>query len=129
VVAGLAAIVVAALAFRALEQNAGPRLHATLVSATTIRVFWVAAISYAVFMFALKNILMLIILSRADVAARCMAIALAANVVVGFIVSRSIDFAGSVVGLFVGSLVLAVITHQQIRSVLRELDYNYYAAF
>jgi len=129
VVAGLAAIVVAALAFRALEQNAGPRLHATLVSATTIRVFWVAAISYAIFMFALKNILMLIILSRADVAARCMAIALAANVVVGFIVSRSIDFAGSVVGLFVGSLVLAVITHQQIRSVLRELDYNYYAAF
>lgn len=125
----VAAIALAAVAVRALERFPDPQLHASLTSSTAMNVFWVAVIAYGIFMFALRNILMLMILSRADVAARSMAIALAVNIVCGFVVSRAVHFSGSVVGLLAGSLVLAVITDRNVRSLFRELDYSYYAAF
>lgn len=128
-VSAVLAIVLAAAAVKALERFPDPQLHASLTSSTTVSVFWIAAISYAIFMFALQNILMLMILSRADLAARSMAVALVVNIVCGFVVSRAVHFSGSVVGLLAGSLVLAIITDRNVRSVFRELDYNYYAAF
>lgn len=125
----IVAIAVAALAMNGVARFADPRLLATLRTATTIRVFWLAAISYAIFMFALQNILMLMILSRADIASRAIGIALVVNIAAGFAISRAVHFSGAIAGLLAGSLVLAVMTHQQLRRVLRELDYNYYAAF
>jgi len=126
---GVVAVVLSAAAFSALGRFPDPRLQATLASATTVRVFWVAAISYAIVMFALQSILQLMILSRADLAVRAIATSLVFNFAVGFVVSRSIHYSGSVVGLLAGSIVLAVLAHRSLRQVLSELDYYYYAAY
>jgi len=96
---------------------------------TTIVVFWTAAVSYGVLMFALQNLLMLMVLSRADLAVRATAMALAVNVVVGFIVSRAVHYSGSVMGLLAGSIALAILSNRKLRQVMAELDFSYYAAF
>jgi hypothetical protein len=128
-VAAIVALGAAAAVFAMLPRFAPLRLQETLASATTTRVFWIAAIAYAIFMFALQNVLMLMILSRADLAARSIGIALVFNIVAGFVVSRAVDYSGAVAGLLIGSIVLAVITFRHVRRVLSELDYSYYAAF
>lgn len=123
------AVILAAQVFHTLERYPDPRLQASLASATTLRVFWVAAVSYAIFMFALQNVLMLMTLSRAELAARAMAISLLINFIVGWVFSRSIDYSAAIFGLLAGSIALAVLAHRDLRRVLRELDYYYYAAF
>lgn len=125
----LVSIGVAAVCLNLLSAMAEPRLQTTLNSPTTIRVFWLAAISYAVFMFALQSVLMLMVLSRAELAVRALGLALLANVVIGFAVSRSIHYSGAVAGLLVGSIVLAVLANRELRRVLKDLDYYYYAAY
>lgn len=127
--AAVAAIGLASAAVKALMRFPNPRLHDSLISPTTMRVFWIAAISYAIFMFALQNILMLMILSRADLAVRSIATSLVVNIIVGFVLSRSIHYSGSAGGLLAGSIALAILSYRQLRGVLGELDYNYYAAF
>jgi membrane associated rhomboid family serine protease len=126
---GIVAVGMAALVVSALQQFPDERLQEGLAAPETMRVFWVAAISYAIFMFALQKILMLMILSRADVAVRVMAIALLINFTTGFALSRSVDYAASVFGLLAGSIVLAALAHRRLRQVLVELDYYYYAAY
>lgn len=129
VVVAAAAVGIAALVLFALGGFPDERLQASLASTTTNVVFWVAAVSYAVFMYALLNILILMILSRADLAVRATAIALAVNVVAGFVLSRAVHYSGAIGGLLAGSIVLAVLSFRSIRDVLDELDYSYYAAF
>jgi hypothetical protein len=128
-VAAIVAVALASAAVKALMRYPNPRLLDSLMSLTTMRVFVIASVSYAIFMFALQNILMLMILSRADLAVRSIAASLAVNVTVGFVISRSIHYSGSVLGLLAGSILLAILTYRQLRGVLGELDYNYYAAF
>jgi hypothetical protein len=123
------AILVAGASVGFLRTLPYPRLQDALVSATTMRVFWVAALSYAIFMFALRDILLLMTLSRADLAVRAMAVALAVNVAVGFTMSRAFHYSASVAGLFAGCVVLAVLSHRSVRRILVELDYHYYAAY
>ena len=112
-----------------LRVNAGPRFHEPLISATTTRVFWIASVSYVIYMFAVQNMLMLLTLSRVDLAARAIAIALAVNVTVGFICSRAIGYSLAVAGLLAGSVALYLLTRHAVSRVLGELDYYYYAAY
>jgi hypothetical protein len=128
-ICAVVALVSAAAAIRALGHFPDPRLQESLASSTTVRVFWVAAISYAIFLFALQRVLMLMTLSRADLAVHAIATAVLTNIVVGFIISRSIHYSGSVFGLLAGSIALAVLAHRNLRRVLGELDYYYYAAY
>ncbi|HUR79932.1 MAG TPA: exopolysaccharide Pel transporter PelG [Thermoanaerobaculia bacterium] len=104
-------------------------IHDALLAATTARVFVVAAISYVIFMFALQNVLILLTLSRVELAVRAVAIALAANVAVGFICSRAIHYSSAVFGLLTGAVTLAFLTARAMRTVLGELDYHYYSAY
>lgn len=124
-----ASVAAAFVVATALRDYPNPQLQESLASTTTVRVFWIASVSYAIFMFALRNILILLSLSRADLAIRVMAIALGANVLVGFVMSRAIHYSGAALGLLAGSIVLAVLAHRQLRTVLRDLDYYYYAAY
>jgi hypothetical protein len=128
-IAATAAIAVAAAAVNAVRGLPYPRLQELLASETTMRVFWAAAVSYAIFMIALQSLLILMTLSRADLAARAMGAALVVNLVVGFAVSRSLHYSGAVVGLLAGSLTLAIIARRQLHRVFNELDYYYYAAY
>ena len=126
---GIVSVGVAAAAADLLRTVSDPALQESLTSATTTRVFWLAAISYAIFMLALQSILMLVILSRVDLAVRAMGIAFAVNIIAGFVISRSIHYSGSVVGLLAGCIVLAVLAHRSVRRLLGDLDYYYYAAY
>jgi hypothetical protein len=112
-----------------VREHASPRFQEPLASVTTTRVFWIASVSYGVLMFAVQNMLMLLTLSRVELVARAVAVALAVNVTVGFICSRAIDYSFAVVGLLAGSIVLYVLTRRAMRLVLNELDYAYYAAY
>ncbi len=129
IVGGVIAVGVAALVVQAVRAYPDPRLQEGLAAEATMRVFWVAAVSYAIFMFALRNVLTLLILMRAGLAARAMGISLVVNATVGYAISRSVHYSGAVFGLLAGCLCLAVLTHREMRAVLRELDYHYYAGF
>jgi hypothetical protein len=126
---GVAAVGLASVAAELLRAVPDPQLQESLRSETTIRVFWLAAIAYAIFMLALQSILMLVILARVDLAVRAMAIAFAVNIAAGFVISRSVHYSGSVVGLLAGCIVLAVLGHRSVRRLLGDLDYYYYAAY
>jgi hypothetical protein len=128
-IGGLVALAATAGLVRALREFPDPLLQAGLASDTTMRVVVVAAVSYAIFMFSLRNVLTLMMLMQAGLAARAIGIALVVNVVVGYVVSRSVHFSGAVFGLLAGCICLAVLTHREMRGLLRELDYHYYAGF
>ena len=127
--AGVVAVAAAAGLVRLLRQFPDDRLQAGLASATTMRVFAVAAVSYAIFMFALRNVLTLMMLVQPGLAARAIGVSLAVNVIIGYVVSRSLHYSGAVFGLLAGSVCLAVLTHREMRLLLRDLDYHYYAGF
>ncbi len=129
---GIAAVVALAVAWAVvamLRQLPYPRLHEALTAAVTMRVFAAAAFAYIVFMFAVRNLLLLLTLSRIDEAVRSVAIALAADVVAGFICSRALHYAAAVAGLVAGAIVLAFMAGRAARRVLASLDYYYYAAY
>jgi hypothetical protein len=128
-VGGALAVMVAGFVVDVLRTYPDPRLQEGLASETTVRVFWIAAIAYAVLMFALRNVLTLMILMRADLAARAIGISLVVNVTAGYAISRSLHYSGSVYGLLAGCVCLAFLTHRAMRAVLNELDFHYYAGF
>jgi hypothetical protein len=128
-IAGLLAIAVAAVVVRALRAFPDPRLQEGLASETTMRVFWVAAVSYAIFMFALRNVLTLMIVMRAGAAAEAIGISVVVNIIVGYAISRSVHYSGAVFGLLAGCVCLALLTHRAMRAVLRDFDYHSYAGF
>lgn len=123
------AVLIAFAVFIAARSLPHATLHQNLMAVTTTRVFYVAAVSYAIFMIGVQNILVLLTLSRADVAVRIVGAALLVNVVVGFTLSRSLHYAAAIVGLFCGAVTLLVLSRKRLRAVLRELDYFYYAAY
>jgi hypothetical protein len=125
----LVAATIAVLVTLVLRQMPSLPIHQALLTSTATNVFIVATISYVIFMFALQNILMLLTLSRVELVVRAVAIALAANVTVGFVCSRAIHYSTAVFGLLTGAIVLAILTSRAMRAVLGELDYHYYAAF
>jgi len=120
---------VAATVFATLLRVASPRLHEALSSAVTLRVFVAASIGYVFFTFGVRNLLLLLTLSRIEPAVRCVAIALTADVVVGFVCSRAFHYAAAVSGFAAGSIVLAFVAGRAARRVLQRLDYYYFAAF
>jgi hypothetical protein len=129
---GLAAAVALALASLlvvALQQLDNPRFHEALTSPVTMRVFAAAAAGYAIFMFAVRNLLLLLTLSRVEAAVRSVAYALAADVAVGFVCSRAIGYWAAVAGVVAGAIVMNVVAARETRRVLEELDYAYYAAY
>lgn len=128
----LSAIVALALAgfvVGALREVPDERLHEALVSDETMRVFATAAIGYVFFMFGVRDLLLLLTLSRVEAAVQSVAWALAADVVVGFVCSRAIGYWAAVFGLVAGAIVLMVMARRATKGVLAQLDYSYYAAY
>ena len=129
VILGLIAIVVARFAVTAVSHLPNDQIRIGITSHSAMTAFWFGAFGYALLMPAMQNTLLLLTLSRVELAVRAMAIALAANLIVGFICSRAIYYADAAAGLVAGSLVLFVITWLDLRRVGARLDYHYYAAF
>ncbi len=126
---GAIAIVVARFVVTAVSHLPNEQIRIGITSHSAMTAFWLGVFGYALLMPAMQNTLLLLTLSRVELAVRAMAIALAANLIVGFICSRAIYYADAAAGLVAGSLVLFVITWLDIRRVGARLDYHYYAAF
>ena len=129
---GFAAAVAVALAwatFVGLQGIDNDRLREVLASVVTLRVFVCAVVAYAVFMFAVRNLLVLLTLSRVEAAVRSVAWALAVDVVCGYVLSRAIGYWAAVGGLLAGAIVLCVVAARETRRALDDLDYTYYAAY
>ncbi len=127
--ASIFAVAIAVLVAMMLRRMPSLPIHQALLTSTATNVFIVATISYVIFMFALQNILILLTLSRVELAVRAVGIALAINVGVGFVCSRAIHYSSAVFGFLTGAIVLAILSGRAIRAVLDELDYHYYAAY
>lgn len=128
-ICSIVAVAIAVATTLVLRGMPSLRIHASLMSTTATVVFAGGAVAYVLFMFALQNILILLTLSRVELAVRAVAIALGVNVAVGFVCSRAIHYSAAVAGLMAGTIVLLTLTARATRRVLEELDYYYYAAF
>ena len=92
-------------------------------------VFWWAAAGYVFLVFGLFNSVFLFALSRPLFVLRSLIPALLVNVVVGFILSRTVSYEFAVVGLTAGSLVFLLISGYFARKTFQRLDYYYYSAY
>jgi hypothetical protein len=113
----------------ALRGVPNARFQEALTADVTIRVLPLAAVAYVFFMFAVRNLLLLLTLSRIEAAVRVVAIALVTDVAVGFVCSRAIAYWAAVAGLLAGAIVLSILASRAARQALDELDYSYYAAY
>lgn len=127
--AAVGAAMVAAATMFVLRGMTGLRMHETLASPAALRVFAVAVVSYVLLMFGLQNALILLTLSRVDLATRAVGLALTADLAVGFVLSRAMHYSAAVFGLLAGTAVLALVTGRSVRRVLDRLDHVYYAAW
>ncbi|HEU4889012.1 MAG TPA: hypothetical protein VFV49_14095 [Thermoanaerobaculia bacterium] len=128
----LAAVIALLLTYAlyiALRGVPNARFQEALASDVTLRVLPAAAVAYVFFMFAVRNLLLLLTLSRIDAAVRTVAIALVTDVAVGFVCSRAIAYWAAAAGLVAGSIVLSIVAARAARRALDELDYSYYAAY
>ena len=129
---GLAALIALGLTyalFIALQGVPNARFQEALNADVTMRVLPIAAAAYIFFMYAVRNLLLLLTLSRVDAAVRTVAIALVTDVAVGFVCSRAIAYWAAVLGLLAGSIVMCIFAARATRRALDELDYSYYAAY
>ena len=133
-VAILAACAVVAVAaaralFGVVARIPNRQIQWSIHTMTATTAFWAGAAGYALLMLALQNLLLLLTLSRVEVAARAVAIALAVNAVAGFVASRAFHYSYASFGLVAGAAALFAITWRDIRRAGEDLDYHYFAAF
>ncbi len=101
---------------------------AIVLSNTSRFVFIWALVAYAIVSVALMNALLLFCLSQPQMVYRSVLFACGTNMVLGFLLSRWVDYSWAVFGLLVGALVFAAFSSRQVLKVLRGLDYYLYSA-
>lgn len=94
---------------------------------TTLFTFIWAVIAYSILALALMNSLIMFCLAQPKMVSDSILIALIVDIVVGFLLSRWIEYNWAVVGLFLGSLVFTILTTRKALHVLKNLDYYLYA--
>lgn len=94
----------------------------------TYFVFVLAVIGYSVLAIALMNALILFSLAQPKLVSKPMLYALVADIAVGFVLSRWLDYSFAVIGLVVGATVFLVLSTRNVSKVLKNLDYYLYAA-
>lgn len=92
-----------------------------------IFVFLWAMIAYSILTVALMNAIILFSFSQPGVVSKSIFIALIVNFIIGFLLSRWVDYTWAVIGLFAGSLVFAILTCYQVIKLFNNLDYYLYA--
>jgi hypothetical protein len=95
---------------------------------TTYFVFIIALISYAILSIGLTNEVILFSISQPDMGARIMGVSLFINFIVGFAMSRWINYSWAIIGLLVGSIAFAVISTRCVLKVMNNFDYYIYVA-
>jgi hypothetical protein len=98
-------------------------------SPITFNVFFWGATGYSLLVVGLMNGVFFFALSRPFFVLRPIIIAIVTSLVVGFVLSRVIDYWWSVAGMAAGSLVFSILTTRYVIRVLKNLDYYYYSAY
>jgi len=95
----------------------------------SIKVCIFGGIGYLFFTWGMLNALYLFTLDSPKGPFRSILIACAVNLVVGFILSRTISYEYSVIGMVVGAAVFMILTLRDAITFFKKLDYHYYAAY
>ena len=98
------------------------------ISQITYFVFIVALFGYALTAVGLLNIEILFCLGQPKLANKCVIPALLVNILVGFLLSRWINYYYAVFGLLAGALTFVGTSIYMIRKVLKKIDYYLYVA-
>ena len=95
----------------------------------TVRVFWIASISYLFFAIALLHILHFFLLNRPGKALIPLATSILINFGVGFLASRWVSYDYADIGLLAGAVFLAIYTGLLFRHYIHHIDFYYYSAY
>ncbi|WP_291864636.1 hypothetical protein [Maribacter sp.] len=95
----------------------------------SIKVCVLGGIGYLLLTWGMLNSLYLFTLDSPKGPLRSIIIACLVNLVVGFILSRTISYEYSVVGMLVGAGLFMILTLREIIIFFKKLDYHYYAAY
>lgn len=98
------------------------------ISDTTYFVFLIALVGYAFTAMGLLNIELLFCITQPKMANKAIIPALLTTILVGFVLSRWIDYSYAVIGLAVGGIVFFALGTYQVLKVLKKLDYYLYTA-
>jgi hypothetical protein len=86
----------------------------------------VGLISYSIIAVALMNCVTLFSLSQPEMAAKTVLISLIINIIIGFLLSRWIEYYYSIFGLLGGAIVFLILSSRKILYVFKNLDYYLY---
>lgn len=92
-------------------------------------VYWVAAISYALMVNGLMNVLFIFSFSRQGFSVKSIMIATIVNILVGLVLSRMFGLQYAVFGLFVGSAVFWWYSFNYAAKMIKKLEFYYYSSF
>ena len=96
---------------------------------TTLEVYPIALVGYALLVLALFSVLFLLMLGRPKLVLRSLVPAIGVAVVTAFVLSRTLPYWTAAVGLAAGTLVFAVLATRNALRVFGAVDYYYYAAY
>jgi hypothetical protein len=99
---------------------------ALIATAKTEFVFIIGLAAYVVLAVALMNAVILFSLSQAKQVNRAIIPALALNFIIGFLLSRWVDFTYAVFGILAGCIVFLILSTLAVRKVISKLDYHLY---
>ncbi|KUO64422.1 MAG: hypothetical protein APF84_10640 [Gracilibacter sp. BRH_c7a] len=94
----------------------------------TLVVLILAILSYSIISLGLLNCLILFSFSQPQMAGHSIMVATAVNAILGFVLSRWVDYYWAVIGLVIGSIVFAVLSFKRVSEVFSNLDYYLYNA-
>ena len=92
-------------------------------------VYWIAAVSYALVVNGLMNVLFIFSFSRQNFSVNSILVAVAINIIGGLILSRMFGLQYAVLGLFFGSVIFWLISFRYAAKMVRKMEYYYYSAF
>lgn len=97
-------------------------------SPKTYFVFFWSLAGYVILAIGLMNSTIMFALSQPSYVNRAILPALLVNIVVGFVLSRWVDYSWAVIGMVAGSVIFSVLTFRNLRHLLGKLDWCLYAA-
>jgi predicted benzoate:H+ symporter BenE len=74
------------------------------------------------------NAVILFSLSQPNMVVKAIIPAILSNLIIGFLLSRWISYEYAVIGLFIGTILLAILSTRSLIKVFKNLDYYLYAA-
>lgn len=116
------------LAIKYIDVHYYAYLHTHLLAnGETQFVFIWAVIAYAILVVGLMNAVILFSFSQPEMVTHAILYALLCNMLIGFLLSRWVNYSWAVFGLLCGSILFTVISSYNLIRVLRNLDYYLYA--